>query len=112
MPRQREAHRQVTASITSQLEQVTGLHVSVGLHGRTATLRGRVPSVEARRAILDITAELAPRWRIVDDLDLELALPEAGRHVRIRELDHKDEGAAMSTRFRKVVVPIDGHPLE
>jgi osmotically-inducible protein OsmY len=85
---------QLGATIAWQLEQVTGLHVSVALHGRTATLRGPVPSVEARQAVLDITAELAPRWRIVDDLELEVAVPEVARHVRIRELDHPDESAS------------------
>jgi osmotically-inducible protein OsmY len=82
------------ASIAWQREQMTGSHVSIAARGRTATLGGRVPSEEARQAILDITAELAPRWRIVDDLDLNVAVPEVARHVRIRELDHPDEGAS------------------
>jgi osmotically-inducible protein OsmY len=96
---------QLGASITLQLEQVTGLRVSVGLHGRTATLRGRVPSAEARQAILGITAELAPRWRIIDDLDLDIAVPEAACHVRIRELDHPDEGASTAEA-------VDVHSME
>ena len=85
---------QLGANIGWQLEQVTGLHLSVHLHGRTATLRGRVPSVEARQAVLDIIAELAPRWRIVDDLELEVAVPEVGRHAHIRELDRPDASAS------------------
>ena len=85
---------QLGANIAWQLEQLTGLHVSVQLHGRTAALRGRVPSAEARQAVLDITAELAPRWRIVDDLELEVAVPEVGRHARLRERDDPDESAS------------------
>jgi hypothetical protein len=75
------------------------------LHRRTATLRGRVPSLEARHAALDITAELAPRWRIVDDLELEVAVPEVGRHARILELDHHDERASAAGA-------VDGDPME
>jgi osmotically-inducible protein OsmY len=82
------------ASVAWQLEQVTGSHVSVGLRGCTATLRGRVPSEEARQAVLDITADLAPWWNVIDELELELPVAEVARHVRIRELDHADESAS------------------
>ncbi len=79
---------QLGANIAWQLEQMTGLQVAITLQGHTATLRGRVPSVEARQAVLDLTAELAPRWRIVDELDVEDLVP---RRVHIREPDHPDD---------------------
>jgi hypothetical protein len=64
----------LSKAIASHLEQVTGLHTNVHLEGHTATLRGRVPSVEARQALLDLAAELAPRWRLVDELELDVPI--------------------------------------
>jgi hypothetical protein len=42
--------------------------------------------VEARLALLDLAAELAPRWRLVDELELDVPIAEPARHMRIREL--------------------------
>jgi len=69
-------------AIASHLQQVTGLHTSVRLEGHTATLRGRVPSAEARAALLDLAAELAPRWQLVDELEIDLTVAEAARMLR------------------------------
>jgi hypothetical protein len=58
------------ANMAWQLEQVIGSDVSVELQGCTARLRGRVPSEVARRAVLDITAELTPWLNVIDELEL------------------------------------------
>jgi hypothetical protein len=80
-------------AIAAHLKQVTGLHTNVRLEGHAATLRGRVPSVEARQALLDLAAELAPRWQLVDELEFDVPVAQAAPHGRIRELDYPNRGA-------------------
>jgi hypothetical protein len=74
---------EISQEVSDHLAFRTGLRIRVEMRGHTATLHGRIPSAEARSALLYLAAELMPRWQLVDELHIEAM--HAGAHFRAGE---------------------------
>jgi hypothetical protein len=73
--------------VSDQLAFRTGLHIKVEMRGHIATLRGGIPSAEARGTLLRLAADLMPRWQLVDELFVE---PQPETHFRAGEWSWTD----------------------
>lgn len=65
----------LAARIERQIRERAGLFVAVEVRGDTMVLSGLVDTPEARQAAEDIASELAPDWRIDNDLNVEATQP-------------------------------------
>jgi osmotically-inducible protein OsmY len=67
----------VASAIERYLAEQLGLHVGVRVSEGLVSIVGRAPSAEACEAVTDVVAGLAPAYRVDNQLEIEVVLPQA-----------------------------------
>lgn len=84
----------LASAIERYLADQLGLHVGVRASEGLVTIVGRVPSAEACEAITDVVAGLVPAYRVDNQLEIEVLLPDTDRPLQVREANGwwRDDG--------------------
>jgi osmotically-inducible protein OsmY len=76
----------VASAIERYLAEQLGLHVGVRVREGLVTIVGRVPSAEACEAVTDVVAGLAPAYRVDNQLEIEVFLPQADGLLQVHDV--------------------------
>jgi osmotically-inducible protein OsmY len=76
----------IASAIERYLAEQLGLHVAVRVSDGLVTLVGRVPSAEACAAVTDVVAGLTPVYRVDNQLELEVLLPETDGPLQVHDV--------------------------